>query len=440
MFFRIGMAFVFLAASSLTGAVKGGEQSGEPAAKPRPDLRIDPKLEPSPKVMGPPAIEQELSVVPRGNDDFLADKEAPPKDDAARLEWLLKNRRETARHCVGGIRGAYDSGLTTSDRFTGARIDELKAELALCRTAAERIKVREEVLRVTGRAENRVRAKREAGVQGGRAVDYAVAQATRLDAAIALLRERLPIAEGTAAEEDKARLKMLLPARRNALQKAIEAADAEYGAGTCTAELPLGVSRDLLQAELELWEDAAHRIAARERNLQQLKTLEDRVKEAERGRGKTGSTLDYWQSKAARLDAEIGLVRERLVGANDERAQTDGARLKRLVTDRHDTFRKCAECAKKAHDAGTASLDQVLDAQKRMIDCELETCQDPTQRIALREQLVKMSTQMEGGCRARYEVGGPGGSPAEYAAAKVARLDAEIALVRERLKTKSAPK
>lgn len=80
--------------------------------------------------------------------------------------------------------------------------------------------------------------------------------------------------------------------------------------------------------------------------------------------------------------------------------------------------------------AQDATLDLVLEASKRLLKAELELSEKKVDRLAAHERLVELTKHMSQIVEAKYKVGRV--SQADYAQAEYERLDAEIALERER--------
>ena len=108
-------------------------------------------------------------------------------------------------------------------------------------------------------------------------------------------------------KKDSPEVKALLKERRDVLTKAVEARSQEYEAGRGTQAALLEVSRELLKVKLELATKPAERVAAHEEHFNAMRKWEELVKEGyEAGRIKAA---DYFEMRAARLGAEIGLRR-----------------------------------------------------------------------------------------------------------------------------------
>jgi outer membrane protein TolC len=115
----------------------------------------------------------------------------------------------------------------------------------------------------------------------------------------------------------------LLKRRQTVLQEAVHVAEEAHRQGEIGFVSVLDLRRDLVHAKLQLATNLAHRIALHKELVENMKTLE----EATRKSYETGeaSHIDYLRSKAARLQAEIDLVRAQSTDANQGNSGPLGA-------------------------------------------------------------------------------------------------------------------
>jgi outer membrane protein TolC len=121
---------------------------------------------------------------------------------------------------------------------------------------------------------------------------------------------RAPATPGAGPALDKAtqaQVRKLLEERRDALRKVIEARQKEFEVGRGSLDGLLRTARKLLQAELELATTPAQRIAAHQAHYDIAKKVEEM--NATRYDAGRLSFADYQESRAARLAAEIALLR-----------------------------------------------------------------------------------------------------------------------------------
>jgi hypothetical protein len=108
-------------------------------------------------------------------------------------------------------------------------------------------------------------------------------------------------------KEESDKIKALLKERRDVLRNGVVARTQEYEAGRGTLNILLQVSRELLNAELELATTPAERFDINAGNFNAMRKIEKITKEGyDAGRVKAA---DYYAIRAARLKAEIELLR-----------------------------------------------------------------------------------------------------------------------------------
>jgi hypothetical protein len=134
------------------------------------------------------------------------------------------------------------------------------------------------------------------------------AAAALLAGAVALFwRSADPEAAPAGKAGDSPKVKALLKERREELRQAFKALRMELLAGRVTTDVVLQVSRRLLQAELEVAERPADRLAALRAHYKAVKEIEDVVTAGfNAGRVKAA---DHHLTRAARMEVEITLLR-----------------------------------------------------------------------------------------------------------------------------------
>ena len=113
-------------------------------------------------------------------------------------------------------------------------------------------------------------------------------------------------------------------------------------------------------------------------------------------------------------------------------AQGSDTKVKRLLKERHATLEMAAEATREVFKIGGASFGQVVDANRAVLNAELDLCETDKERVAILEKMLAEArtyemTVEEG--RKAAEV-----SYADALTAKADRLEVEITL--ERLKIK----
>ena len=118
----------------------------------------------------------------------LEGKPLEPAKDDDEMRKLLKGRYNAALREAKGRYGQFLAGKVTAEALAPSTRRLLRAELALCDKAADRIKVREQFLLMAKEVERIIKLRHDAG----RIEEPEVAQAEhdRLDAEIELLREK----------------------------------------------------------------------------------------------------------------------------------------------------------------------------------------------------------------------------------------------------------
>lgn len=112
--------------------------------------------------------------------------------------------------------------------------------------------------------------------------------------------------------EQATAIQRLLEERRDTLQQMVDSVKEQYRAGHAQMDAVLHASESLIEAELDLAKDQAERIALCERCVENVKELEAyTTTQFESGRLSHAETL---AAKAARIKAEIELLRERASG------------------------------------------------------------------------------------------------------------------------------
>ncbi|SRR5579883_790382 len=129
--------------------------------------------------------------------------------------------------------------------------------------------------------------------------------------------------------------------------------------------------------------------------------------------------------------------KERTEQAHEERPR-DNSKLKSLLKERVEILRRNVENMKRLHEQGVAGQDTVGQANVRLYKAELDLCETPKDRIAILEKIVKVYEEMEDRITILRKTGGA--SQDAIDGAKLARLEAEIALEREKAKLASSSK
>ena len=108
---------------------------------------------------------------------------------------------------------------------------------------------------------------------------------------------------------DAEKLTALRKERRDVLRQAARQAEEAYRSGLIPYTSVPRITINLLNAELDLAPDRAGRVAVRERIVEQFKEIEKSVAQHVEA-GLAGDQTDLLEARAARLQAEIDLLRE----------------------------------------------------------------------------------------------------------------------------------
>ncbi len=134
-------------------------------------------------------------------------------------------------------------------------------------------------------------------------------------------------------------------------------------------------------------------------------------------------------------------VRAGVVNADDPKGEKhDGetvaeltTKLRMLSEERVRWAARCLEATQAAHEAGTITLDVLLDASRRLRDAELETATSAAGRMAALKSHFERVFQYDRKIEALWNEGSKGGSAAEFAMVRVERQAAQIAVLKARI-------
>ncbi len=124
-------------------------------------------------------------------------------------------------------------------------------------------------------------------------------------------------------------------------------------------------------------------------------------------------------------------------GPGDGRAGDD-SKLRGLLKERLEAVRKLADGVKRLHKQGAVTQEAVRQADVRVYKAELDLCDTPKERIAVLEKIAKVYEEVEDQLTAHAKQGAA--SSESVIEAKLNRLEAQIAVERERAKLATPPK
>jgi hypothetical protein len=225
---------------------------------------------------------------------------------------------------------------------------------------------------------------------------------------------------------------------RNALKDAADgrmqivksgAGTLDGGLGSVGMRIFLQSLDDLRTAELTLCGKQSERIEACQKALETAKEIEG-IQERQVAVGKLyPASLDM--ATAARLQAEIELQR-----AHDKPVPKD------LKTKRRDVIKERIGAYRKIFEAGAGdillNLESLYGGSKDLCEAELDLCEKPSERVAAWGKLLEVAKEVEGIEERQFKAKKL--SEYVYQRAKAERLNAEIELLREKIKARSADK
>ena len=112
--------------------------------------------------------------------------------------------------------------------------------------------------------------------------------------------------------------------------------------------------------------------------------------------------------------------------------------LRALLIQRKDVLQQILVTVRRQYDAGVSTPTEVRRATMALLEADLDLCKTDGDRIRVHEKLVELMRSEENQIEARVNVGSATSS--ELAKARAARLDAEIRLLRERVKADKEPR
>ena len=105
-------------------------------------------------------------------------------------------------------------------------------------------------------------------------------------------------------------------------------------------------------------------------------------------------------------------------------------RLEALLIQRRNVLQKIADDCQQKYHAGLATDEEMLKADIAVLQAELELKHTKAERIGLHQKILNHMRQLEHSAEKRLQTGSI--TPLEFSKATLARVDAEIALEREK--------
>jgi hypothetical protein len=332
-----------------------------------------------------------------------------------KLQALLKDRRDTLREVLKARQFQFDAGRLSPGEMIDARRALLHAELDLA-TVPGRAALNDALAKQVKGQEEYGQAMFEAGRIG--AGEYAAARADCRAEEIRVLRER---AGPRPSEAQLAALRKLRRERLNFARQALEEQEKTFDAGRAAAAAVNKAARLALEAELDLAEKPAERVAAH-RTYASGAEKRARVMQKLFDAGRVRSR-DHDDAVAEKLGAEIGLLR-----AGGKLTPEEAGRLKALLRERWTHSAGAANAALEEMKAGVAPLGVVVDLSARLSEAELDLAEGAAGRVAAHRPHLKRLREVEELAKAWHDAGRL--ATPDYLAVKAARLAGEAAFVR----------
>lgn len=332
-----------------------------------------------------------------------------------KLQALLKERCDTLRKVVTARQAQYEAGRLSPAEMIEARRALLHAELDLA-TVPGRAALNDALAKQIKEQEEVARALFEAGRIGPG--DYAAVRADCRAEEARLLRER---AGPRPTEPQSAALRKLRRERLDCARQALDEQDKTFEAGRATLAAVTRAARLALEAELDLAEKPAERVAAYRtyalgaaRRAGMMQALFDAGRARDR---------DHDDALAEKLGAEIGWLR-----AGGMLTPEDAGRLKALLRDRWKHSAGAVNAVMSELKAGVAPFNVVLELSARLAEAELDSAEGAAGRVAAHRTHVKRLREVEELAKAQFDAGRL--AFPDYQNVKAARLGAEAAFVR----------
>jgi hypothetical protein len=345
--------------------------------------------------------------------------------EVARLNAMLadwKNARLTHARWIQGMLVDPLGFPITEDRWRASQtvlgFDLDGVEKAHLRQAAH-----ERHLKFLKEAEESARAEVKAGRMP--ATDLLTLQGLVADAEIRKCRDRVG---HNPTDQEKAELKKLYIARRAPIKEKYKLLQAKVEAGTASPASLWNCSCELLAADLPLCEKPTDRTNLHASHLKLARDIE-KYQRVRCEAGKT-SQFDYLVAQDNVLHAEVNLLRDHASGLSKEE---ESAQLRKLLRQRLETLRQQMKVLEESSTNNPAVVLETAKVSSRLVRVELELA-DAEARPGHHRRHVEYLAAAE-----KYASGQADKSAAQkglYLSLKESRLQAEIDLLREQLKSK----
>jgi hypothetical protein len=237
----------------------------------------------------------------------------------------------------------------------------------------------------------------------------------------------------------------LIQQRVVAARECLTSTRAAFERDTVTLDLVLTAICDLRAAELDAATTSKERTTAHFRALTAARAMDAQISELYRVAARGGEADKYWQTKAARLEAEISLAREKSGPESDQRGDApqdqDKAdrkqasavqqqELNQLRQERLAAANRFAVAAQAAYETDTITLDILLTALRERFAARVDAADKNAERLAAHREFIASTQAVETRIKALFEAGARGGEAEKYAHVRTTRLEAQIGLAR----------
>jgi hypothetical protein len=343
---------------------------------------------------------------------------APPEKDAKaddKLTKLFEDRAKLADQDFAACEVAYEAGTLALDSALAAANELAEAKLALCKTKAEKIAVREKQVERAKVAEAKISALNGVQAKGGEFEKLFRSGGERVKAEIALEEEKR--AAGWKGDSDLAKLR---EERTKLADQSYQQCTAGYRLDVVTLDSLLAAINELADAKLRPCNTKAERIAVREKQVERALDVEAEIRALNEVAARGGEVDKLARAALERTKAQIELEQEKGEKGHDK--------LTKLFDERAKLADQAYQACAVGYEKETITLDVLLAAINELADAKLTLCTTKAERTAVRERQVERAKTHESKIRALSDAQARGGEADKVARAGVERVKAEIAL------------
>ncbi|MGA2255233.1 MAG: protein kinase, partial [Thermoguttaceae bacterium] len=228
------------------------------------------------------------------------------------------------------------------------------------------------------------------------------------------------------------------------LEALVRAVETDYSSGLAKLSDLYDAQDKLLNAQLEAAKSKAERVAIWERALKSRQDIEMRVEALFKAGAKGGSQADFLRAQAECQKAELRLAEEKGRsdggGPSEYENAPETAPPPNLVAQWIATLEGLVSALEAKYRSGLAALSDLLDAQNKLLEAELESAKSKPERVAIWEKVLKMRQETENMAEARAKaMSTDRGAQADFQRARAERQKTEAGLAKEKARG-DAPK